>query len=554
MSILTQPHRAASVTSGLTLTVRRLGDLLRGEARGIRFGAGAAAGIAGGLVGGWGSPALSGCAGLLLGWPAVAGCAVAHLLTVWALRGDLLAALVAALASAALGASAYLVFRSVPEVGRGLPNLRSHLWLLGSVALGGLVGGMLFALAGRGPRGFWTWTATALVGAVLLAPPMLLTADRLLRRWMVPIPGELPARRPRRLGLTPEVVEAVGAETVLVASPRRKLNLKRDLLIAGVLVLAVTAAAVPVGGLLPESRPWVVLAYLVPILWASLSYGLRGGVITASASGLAWLLGLAGMTAVTGEPGAGADFWVHSGHFLVLSLVGAFVGASREQEAWLRDELVDANRLLRRDLLHVVQALTQAVEAKDSYTEGHLRRVSEYAVALGTRLGLRGRDLEMLHYASLLHDIGKIGVPEEILRKKGPLDPVQAEIMQRHPEIGARILERLELLRDAAPIVRHHQERYDGKLDGTYPGYPGGLSGESIPLGARIVSVVDAFDAMTTDRSYRRALSVEQATGVLRKERGHQFDPLVVDTFLLLLAERPWHKKSGVFKRPAAWG
>jgi hypothetical protein len=539
MNILTHPHRAASASSSMTLLGRRLSTLVHGEARGIRLGAGAAAGIAGGLVGGWGSPALSGCAGLLFGWPAVAGCALAQLLTVWALRGDLLAALVSALASAILGASGYLVFRTVPEIGRGLPNLRSHLWLLGSAALGGLVGGLLFALAGQGPRGFWTWAAASLVGALLLSPPILLTADRFLRRWMLAIPGELPARRTRRLGLTPDVVEAVGAETVMVAAPRRQ-NLGRDIWIVAGLVLAVTAVAVPVGGLLPESGPWSVLLYLVPILWASLSYGLRGGVLTASASGLAWLLGLAGMAVMTGEPGA--DSWLQSGHFLVLSLVGAFVGASREQEAHLREELMDANRLLRRDLLHVVQALTQAVEAKDSYTEGHLHRVSEYAVALGARLGLRGHDLEMLHYASMLHDIGKIGIPEEILRKEGPLDQVQAEIMQRHPDIGARILERLDLLRGAAPIVRHHQERYDGRMDGTYPGYPGGLSGESIPIGARIVSVVDAFDAMTTDRPYRRALSIEQATSVLRKERGRQFDPVVVDTFLLLLTERPWRR------------
>ena len=539
MSILTQPHRAASASSSMTLLARRLSDLIQGEARGVRLGAGAAAGLAGGLVGGWGSPALSVCAGLLFGGPAIAGCAAVQFLTVWALRGDAMAALVASLASAILGTSASLVFRFVPELGRGLPDLRSHLWLLASAALGGLVGGFLFALAGQGPRGFWTWAAASLLGTLLLAPPALLTADRSLRPWMVPVPGELRARSSRRLGLTPEVVEAVGEETVIVTS-RRRLDLGRDLLIGTGLVLAVTLVTAPVGGLLPESGPWVVLAYLVPILWAAQSYGLRGGVLAASASGLAWLLGLAGMAVLTGDPGPG--FWVHAGPFLVLSLLGAFVGASREQEARLRQELMDANRLLRRDLLHVVQALTQAIEAKDSYTEGHLHRVSEYAVALGARLGVRGHDLEMLHYASVLHDIGKIGIPEEILRKEGPLDPTQAEVMRRHPEIGARILERLDLLRGAAPIVRHHQERYDGRLEGTYPGYPGGLSGESIPLGARIISVVDAFDAMTTDRPYRRALSIEQATGILRKERGRQFDPVVVDTFLLLLTERPWRR------------
>ncbi|HET9210538.1 MAG TPA: HD domain-containing phosphohydrolase, partial [Thermoanaerobaculia bacterium] len=139
-------------------------------------------------------------------------------------------------------------------------------------------------------------------------------------------------------------------------------------------------------------------------------------------------------------------------------------------------------------------------------------------------------------------DIGKIGIPEQVLGKEGPLDEQEAEVMKRHTVIGARILEKLDLLKDAAPIVLHHQERYDGDLNATYPGYPYGLRGESIPLGARIIAVVDAFDAMTTDRPYRSALSEERAVAVLRKERGSQFDPRVVDTFLQIVDERPWRR------------
>lgn len=112
--------------------------------------------------------------------------------------------------------------------------------------------------------------------------------------------------------------------------------------------------------------------------------------------------------------------------------------------------------------------------------------------------------------------------------------------MQRHPEIGARILDDLEELRAAAPLVRHHQERFDGRRDVDFPGYPDGLQGEQIPLGARVIAVVDAFDAMTSDRSYRAALEVREAVEVLRRERGAQFDPRVVDVFLEVLAERPW--------------
>jgi hypothetical protein len=543
MSVLIQQPRAASASSGLTLVFQRVGDFIGTDRRGVRLAAGLGLGAVAGLVGGWGAAGLASGAGLLLGWPGVAGAAV-QLLVQYALRGDLLAALALAFASAALGTSSYLVFRFVPKLGRGFPNLRSYLWLLASALLGGLVGGLLVALAeptpGASVQAFWIWSAGALVGVVLVAPPALLTADRYLRRWIVPIPREVPARTSHRISLAPSTVEGFGDETVMVAR-RPKAKLSRDLLTGAEMVLGLTALAVPISVLLPVGGRWALLLYLVPILWACLSYGMRGGVLAASGGGLCYLLGLFWMSSVMGD-GETARFWLYSADLSLLSLTAAFVGRFREKEARMRDELVDANRLLRRDLLLVAQALTQAVEAKDSYTEGHLHRVSEYAVAVGTRLGLHGHDLEMLHYASMLHDIGKIGIPEDVLRKEGPLDPLQAEIMRRHPEIGARILEKLDLLRDAAPIVLYHQERYDGRLDATYPGYPAGLRGENIPLGARIIAVVDAFDAMTTDRPYRSALSAEVAMAELRKERSRQFDPLVVDTFLRILEERPWRR------------
>jgi putative nucleotidyltransferase with HDIG domain len=344
------------------------------------------------------------------------------------------------------------------------------------------------------------------------------------------------------LSLAPENIQARGDETVLVAPARRRPETRRAFLLGTAVILGLTALAVPVARLLPQAGPWVLLVYLIPVLGAALDYGQRGGILAASASGLAFLTAANGVAVLAGDAGA-INLWVSGADFLILSLAGAFIGESREAEALTRDELRDANRLLRQDLLNVALALTQAVEAKDSYTEGHLHRVSEYAVAVGSRLGLRGHDLEMLHFASLLHDIGKIGVPEHVLGKEGPLDALEAEVMKRHPAIGARILEKLDLLKDAAPIVLHHQERYDGDPDATYPGYPHGLTGESIPLGARIVAVVDAFDAMTTDRPYRAALSVERAMAVLLNERGRQFDPRVVDTFLAVLNEQPWRRR-----------
>jgi putative nucleotidyltransferase with HDIG domain len=523
---------------------RRLGVLVTDfdNRLAVRLGAGAAAGLAAGLVDGWSAPALGACAGMLLGWPGLAAFALSQLLTAWPLSGSFLAALVLVVASTVLGAASYLIFGSLPDLGRGLPNLRSHLWLLGSALLGGLVGGLLMAMVADGSASvaFWSWVAGSLSGVVLVGPPLLLAADRFFRPFMVPIPGELPARRSRRLSIAPEMVESHGEETVLVA-PVRKPDLARGLMLGGSVILGLTAVAVPVSSLLPQGGPWILLVYLVPILGAALDYGLRGGILAASASGMAYLLGLSAMNAFTGG-GEGMDLWVYAADFLIISLAGAFVGESREVETRTREELMDANRVLRRDLLNVALALTQAVEAKDAYTEGHLHRVSEYAVAVGSRLGLRGHELEMLHYASLLHDIGKIGIPEQVLGKEGPLDEQEAEVMKRHTVIGARILEKLDLLKDAAPIVLHHQERYDGDLNATYPGYPYGLRGESIPLGARIIAVVDAFDAMTTDRPYRSALSEERAVAVLRKERGSQFDPRVVDTFLQIMDERPWRR------------
>lgn len=525
---------------------RRLGDLMAPaltRRRVSRAALGLVGGVLAGLAGGWAAPALGGCVGVLFGWPGLGAFAVACFLTAAGVRTDALTAFVTTAAAVAPGVSIFLTFRSVPDLGRGLPNLRSHLWLLGSGLLGGLAGGLLRAAAADGAalEAFWGQAAGTLTGIVLVGPLALLAADRFFRLWTVPIPGELPARRSRRLSLAPEAVEPRGEETVMVAPVRRRPENRQALLLGGAVIAGLTLVAVPVTLVLPQSGPWILLVYLVPILGAALDYGLRGGILAASASGVVYLVGLSGLTALSGGA-EGLDLWVYAADFLILSLAGAFVGESREAEALTREELRDANRLLKHDLLNVALALTQAVEAKDAYTEGHLHRVSEYAVAVGSQLGLRGHDLEMLHFASLLHDIGKIGVPEHVLGKEGPLDEFEAEVMKRHPAIGARILEKLDLLRDAAPIVLHHQERYDGDQDATYAGYPSGLSGERIPLGARIVAVVDAFDAMTTDRPYRAALSVDRAMAVLHGERGRQFDPRVVDTFLQILTERPWRR------------
>jgi putative two-component system response regulator len=174
----------------------------------------------------------------------------------------------------------------------------------------------------------------------------------------------------------------------------------------------------------------------------------------------------------------------------------------------------------------VIFALARTVEAKDAYTEGHLQRLALYAVAIGERMGLGNDELIALRYGALLHDVGKVGVDELIIRKGGPLTPAEYRTMQQHTLIGERIVQPLRMGPSVGPIVRYHHERWDGR------GYPDGLAQEAIPLGARIVAVADAFDAMTTLRPYNRVLTVDEAAERLRAGAGIYWDPRVVAVFL----------------------
>ena len=186
---------------------------------------------------------------------------------------------------------------------------------------------------------------------------------------------------------------------------------------------------------------------------------------------------------------------------------------------------------LMRDEIQEILQLARSVEEKDEVTEGHCHRLERLAVATGERLNLRAEQLVTLSYAAYLHDVGKVKVPDEILNKPGPLTDEEWVEMRKHPDYGAQILEDKEFLRDAARIVRAHHERYDGS------GYPRGLCGDDIPIEARIIAVVDAYDAMVSDRPYRKALSKETALGELQKNLGSQFDPQVVRAFLLVIGE-----------------
>jgi diguanylate cyclase (GGDEF)-like protein/putative nucleotidyltransferase with HDIG domain len=195
----------------------------------------------------------------------------------------------------------------------------------------------------------------------------------------------------------------------------------------------------------------------------------------------------------------------------------------------------DANRHLselNKLYLSTIETLAMAIDAKDQITHGHIRRVQSYAVGLANAMGIADElHIKAVEAAALLHDMGKLAVPEYILNKPGPLTPAEFEKMKLHASVGADILSAIDFPYPVVPIVRHHHESWDGS------GYPDGLKGTDIPIGARILSVVDCFDALTSDRPYRPRLSDKDALRILMERRGKMYDPLVVDTFARLHAE-----------------
>jgi putative nucleotidyltransferase with HDIG domain len=177
-------------------------------------------------------------------------------------------------------------------------------------------------------------------------------------------------------------------------------------------------------------------------------------------------------------------------------------------------------------MMGLLHSLTSAVDAKDAYTCGHSERVALLSRHLAQEIKLSEHEVERIYMAGLLHDVGKIGVPEAVLQKAGKLTPEEFDEMKKHPEIGARILSDIKQVKDIIPGVLHHHERYDGK------GYPAGLAGEAIPLMGRIICLADCFDAMTSNRTYRKALPLEVALTEIRRCSGTQFDPAMAETFL----------------------
>jgi putative nucleotidyltransferase with HDIG domain len=240
----------------------------------------------------------------------------------------------------------------------------------------------------------------------------------------------------------------------------------------------------------------------------------------------------------------GVPLWTRSRFVGVLCLTGKKTG-----ERFTKDDLSLLNTLgsqaalaiynaqlheaREAALLDTITALAHAIEAKDGYTIQHCEKMTGRAVALAQALGLPRQEIENVRLGAILHDVGKIGIPDAVLNKPSKLTPDEYEIIKEHAAIGARIVQSVGALKGVVPIVHHHQERYDGS------GYPLGLAGEDIPVGARIIGVVDTYGAMTEDRVYRKAPGHEAALTELQRLAGKQFDPDIVQAFVKLLQENP---------------
>lgn len=196
------------------------------------------------------------------------------------------------------------------------------------------------------------------------------------------------------------------------------------------------------------------------------------------------------------------------------------------------EQLKEKNRLNQQMTLQTIMTIVNAIDAKDEYTRGHSQRVSEYSALLAAELGASPEEIEHVRYAALLHDIGKIGVPDAILNKSGKLTKEEFSLMKLHTLIGAEILKDIKSVPDLDVGARYHHERYDGT------GYPEGLRGNAIPYTARIIGIADSYDAMTSNRIYRKRLTDEDVEGELLRFRGTQFDPEITDAFLKLLREK----------------
>jgi len=222
---------------------------------------------------------------------------------------------------------------------------------------------------------------------------------------------------------------------------------------------------------------------------------------------------------------------------IVSRLLGEQAGDTVRKAMLVHDDAHDRDVWDQRLFNNTIQALVGALEMKDTYTQGHAKRVTEYSLSIGSKLNLSETELRDLYLGAALHDIGKIGTDDNVLNKPEGLNLREETLVREHPLKGTLFIVGIENLSHIVPVILHHHERWDGK------GYPGRLKGEQIPLHARIVCITDAFDAMMTNRSYRPALDKESAIRELTKEKGSQFDPFLVDVFIECLNDSPFEMK-----------
>ena len=276
------------------------------------------------------------------------------------------------------------------------------------------------------------------------------------------------------------------------------------------------------GGVRSHSLP----IFVAPAVFMAAAYGFRAGAAIAI------------FTAATATLPLFLNGWdsYYARTLVVLAaatMLCAYIGG--QVRSALLNEYETRRRQQEESYVATIGALAAVLDAKDRYTEAHSRETAELAVNVGKRLGLHGEQLRILEYGALLHDIGKIGIPGYILQKPGALTPEEFAIMREHPVIGERIVASVPFLAPLGPIVRAEHERWNGT------GYPDGLKGEEIPIEARIIHACDAFHAMASDRSYRKALPLEEIIQEFRKEAAQQFDPRVVEVMLQLIEQEPPH-------------
>ncbi len=452
---------------------------------------------------------------VLLGWWGVASAFVGLLLLPWGLA-DTPGRVLFFAASAAIAGVVPVVVGLRPRGDTEHRTVRFLLWGAVANTLASAVVGMQGVQAVAWPpldlrqtaEAFSGWFFGDLTAVLVLGIPMLLLLE------------------PRLLLAPPQ------AQLLHGWTRRRRLHAALAVMVAGAVV--VMEVVVGTWGI---SLHWLAMLFLPPVLVAAATGGVGAGLLVNGFTGILYVAEILHLTASRDPAALFRDVFSGYLNLVAFALAAVVTGVYSGRSKLLVTELDAHRRLLQENFERVVTALAAAIEAKDSTTEGHVQRVAKLVVSVGRKLGISGRRLEILRYAAILHDVGKIGVPEHILNKPGGLTPEEFKVLERHVTIGVDILSTIDILAPAIPFIRYHQERWDGQTDCRYPGYFG-LAGEDIPLEARIIAAVDAFDAMTNDRPYRRAIPRSEALAELKREAGRQFDPQVIEVLVGILEGR----------------